>query len=332
MNPADLTDLLARTRRNVISADEKRRLDAELDATPELRLLLRAGLGFDAEAPALPGDERLIARIASSLERSRPDTAPSELRASKPSAFARPKGRRFAPLLAAALYLVIGAVVGVAAAATYWALPPLSPRAVRVDSSPAKIVSLAAPSGAKPALASRQTSAPALPLGDPPRTNERGEGEPQGEPAGAAPARSRRADRAQRAVSSAVAAPRSASAAELYALANQARVQGTLPAAISAYLDLQTRFAGSNEASASLLTLGNLYLVSGQPLLALEQFRAHQRVGGAGFGVESLWGMSVAFGRLERHAEEQQSLLLLLSRYPDSAYEAAARRKLAERD
>lgn len=331
MSSADVTDLLARARRNVLSADEKRGLDAALDDTAELRLLLRAGLGFDAEAPALPGDERLIARIASTVERRRLGAARGETQGPKPRAVVGPRARRFAPLLAAALYLVIGAVVGVAAAATYWALPPLAQRVARMDSPSSKPAARHPP--AEPQLASTQKSAPALVPTESAGTNEHGEREHEREPlAVQRSAPSRRATPPSPVVSSALVGSKATSAAELYAVANQARVRGDLAAAIDAYLDLQSRFSGSNEANASLLTLGNLYLVSGRPLLALEQFRAHQNVDSSGFGVESLWGMSVALEQLGRRVEERQVLLSLLSRYPASAYESVARRKLAERD
>jgi len=74
--------------------------------------------------------------------------------------------------------------------------------------------------------------------------------------------------------------------------------------------------------------LGNLYLLQKNGESALRQFRAHLAAGGGGFERESLWGAAVALRRLGRFAEERAMLEGLVTRYPNSAYELSAQRRL----
>jgi len=325
MSALELVDLLARARRSVLSSAERTELEGALEKVPESRLLLRAGLEFDAEASAAGGDEELILRIARKVERHRfsngvISACDDDQDLPRPSQPARP----FAPLLVAALYLVIGAAAGVAGAATYFGLPSVTgkaPDAIRGANQQAP---------AAKALGERQVPIelkappvePQLPL------------ELKVPPvASSAPSLMPAQPRSPSVLGRVVPAnPPAPGPAELYAIANRARVQGNSDAAIQAYLELQARFPGSPEAIASRLALGNLYLVSHHALAALEQFRAHQAAGGAGFGAESAWGIAAALAELGRREEERAALFELLARYPRSGYETVARRKLEQRD
>ena len=130
MSAPEVVDLLARARRNLLSSEEQAQLEGALEKVPESRLLLRAGLEFDAEASAAAGDEELIARIARKVERRRLGSGSIGARDEKQELPCPSKpARRFAPLLVAALYLVIGAAAGVAGAATYLGLPAATPKA-----------------------------------------------------------------------------------------------------------------------------------------------------------------------------------------------------------
>ena len=317
MSAPEVVDLLARARRNLLSSEEQAQLEGALEKVPESRLLLRAGLEFDAEASAAAGDEELIARIARKVERRRLGSGSIGARDEKQELPCPSKpARRFAPLLVAALYLVIGAAAGVAGAATYLGLPAATPKAPaaihgRREKTPAPKALVEPKARVEPMAPSVGSRSPSL------------------MPAASLSPRVLPAHSAPSVVPARQVGP---GPGELYTIANRARVQGDTDAAIRAYLGLQEQFQGSAEAMASRLALGNLYLVSGRPLAALEQFRAHQGGGGAGFGAESAWGIAVALAELGRREEERAALLELLTRYPGSGYETVARRRLEQRN
>jgi TolA-binding protein len=62
-----IEDLIVRARRGELLPDEQRQLHMAVAASREARLLLDAGIGFDAESPVLPGDDDLVARMADQL-------------------------------------------------------------------------------------------------------------------------------------------------------------------------------------------------------------------------------------------------------------------------
>jgi TolA-binding protein len=93
-------DLVVRARRCELSDEEQRRLDLALEASQELRLLLEAGTGFDAESSVLPGDDALVAQAG---------------RRAAARASARPRRR-------GALLVTAGMFVATAAAAGGWAV------------------------------------------------------------------------------------------------------------------------------------------------------------------------------------------------------------------
>jgi TolA-binding protein len=335
-NP-DIIDLIARARRGVLSSEERARLDLVLEAKVEERLLLRAGQGFDASASVLAGDHQLLENVIRAVEerarrtrRPEPESKPGRGEVSSP------RRRRFVPLLAASLYLLLGGMAGAALAETWFALiRPSAPTPSQINAvqQPRGHALLVAPSSAQlTPVRVPQTRGPLLAAESDSASTARAAEQHRLLPLPSIRATSAAIQRAPDASPPHGTAPAPGSAATLYALANQARVSGNRDAAVRSYLDLLARFPSSAEALASHLTLGNLYLVSGEARLALAEFRAHQAGGGAGFGAESAWGIAGALGQLGRHAEEREALLWLLSHYPNSVYEAGARRKLGRRN
>jgi TolA-binding protein len=271
------------------------------------------------------------------------------------------RARRFVPLFAASLYLVLGAAIGVAVAASYFALPgksrsTSSPTALagtaRLRSTTARTIALspaAEPSAVPLAIESPAESAPELARAPSERaareTSQASRATPSSNrrPPVPVPAPAPAPAQVPAPLAQAEPRPESAaaltppqqagqSAAELYAGANRARVRGDSAGAIQSYLALQAQFPASPEAHASRLALGDLYLVAARPELALSQFRAHRAAASGGLGADSAWGVAVALGQLARRDEERAALLELLARYPGSVYEAAARRKLEARE
>lgn len=324
MSGSDVDDLLVRARRNLLSAAEKPKLDAAIDALPEARLLLRAGMAFDDQTSALAGDEQLVSQLAQRAEEYQAARSGQQLPTPPVKTGGRARSRRFSPWLAAAVSLMVGGVAGVAVAATFWGIP----LATSGHEPNAEVTRNAAK--ARAATPARLVPPPPIATAAEPSASAR---EPVASPAASTsyrdPTVRPKAATQTQTQEAVVDAP---SAAQLYSAANQARVRGDLSAAIRGYQDLQLRFPGSAEATASRLTLGNVYLLAGKPAPALAEFRAHQASGGDGFGAESLWGMALACAQLGQRSEEREALTLLLSRYPASTYEAAARRKLEERD
>jgi len=326
MSGSDVDDLLVRARRNLLSAAEKPELDAAIDSLPEARLLLRAGMAFDDQTAALAGDEKLVSRLARRAEEYQAPRSGQQPLTPPAMTGGRSRTRGFSPWVAAAVSLMVGGIAGVAVAATFWGIP--------LATSGHEPNAEATRNAAKPRVAPPARLLPPLPMATSvePSASAR---EPVASPAGTTsyPDSAVRPKAATQTLTqtqeTAADAP---SAAQLYSAANQARVRGDLSAAIRGYADLQLRFPSSAEATASRLTLGNVYLLAGKPAPALAEFRAHQASGGGGFGAESLWGMALAYAQLGRRSEERDALTMLLSRYPASTYEAAARRKLEERD
>jgi TolA-binding protein len=128
---------------------------------------------------------------------------------------------------------------------------------------------------------------------------------------------------------SAVAPDEGGTAQSLFAAASRARVGGDRREAIRLSHELITRFPASGEAVTSHLSLGMLYLQDGQPAAALGEFRAYRKVGPKSSMAEPMWGESQALRQLGRTDEERATLEELLLAFPESAYAAAARKRLA---
>jgi hypothetical protein len=128
-----LDDLLIKRRRGSLSADDARRLRAQVRRSPELELALAAGLAFDHLDTNAPGDAELIQHIASAAER-RWSTS------KRPHAFL---GRAAVPLI-------------LATAATAWAT---SQWLIHSPQHPLQLPSI--PTVTAPAAAAATTPAPA---------------------------------------------------------------------------------------------------------------------------------------------------------------------------
>jgi TolA-binding protein len=115
----------------------------------------------------------------------------------------------------------------------------------------------------------------------------------------------------------------------LFSAASRARVDGDRAEAIALSRQLVAEFPSSKEAVTTHLSLGMLYLQDGQAAPALEEFRAYRGLGAQGSMAEAIWGESQALRQLGRVAEERAALEELRSSYPQSAYAAAARKRLA---
>jgi TolA-binding protein len=124
--------------------------------------------------------------------------------------------------------------------------------------------------------------------------------------------------------------PGAATAGELFKAANQARMQADSARAIALYQRLQAEFPNSAEALSARLSLGMLYLRSGQANTALEQFRAYRALSHGSTVGDALWGESQALRQLGQRTAERRALEELLERFPDSVYAAAAKKRLAE--
>lgn len=104
-------------------------------------------------------------------------------------------------------------------------------------------------------------------------------------------------------------------------------MRGDATAAVALYERLQHEFPSSVEAKASNITLGLLYLQQGHATEALGAFQRSRASGTA--SAEALWGESQALAKLGRRADERAALEELLRRHPNSAYDKAARKRLA---
>ena len=328
-------DLLIRARRNQLVEGEERRLREALAASSETRWLFEAGCAFDREAPVLPGDDARIEGMLRAVQKQR-----VRARAAVPR-------RRVWPALATGL-LFGGAAIAAIEGSRSLLWPAARESAATAPHTPQKPARVAntgeeGASAAQPGVPT-QVSAPAntpavskqLPLAQtalkPSLSN--------------APTRAPELDFESSAPAvTSPGVPGSASArfddvashdthastaGELFAAANQARVQADSARAIAGYRRLEAEFPNSAEALSARLSLGISYLQAGQAGLALEQFRRYGESGrGPALG-EALWGESQALRQLGQGAEEQRVLRQLLARFPESAYAGAARKRLSE--
>ncbi|WP_437877563.1 tetratricopeptide repeat protein [Sorangium sp. So ce513] len=129
----------------------------------------------------------------------------------------------------------------------------------------------------------------------------------------------------------AASSPAASTAEQLFREANDARRAGSTQRAIELYRALQRRFAGSPEATLSLVSLGSLLLDGGSSGAALAQFDRYLGVAGARpLAVEALYGRGRALRALGRPGDEAQTWRRMLREHPSSPYAEHARRRLAE--
>jgi TolA-binding protein len=116
-------------------------------------------------------------------------------------------------------------------------------------------------------------------------------------------------------------------AAALFGEANKKRLAGDTAGALSRYSELAQRYPQSPEANLAELSLGKLYLASGNADRALESFRRAEATGGF-LASEALWGQASALRALGRSDDERAAPERLLTQYPKGAYAKAARKRL----
>ena len=288
-------DLLARARRGAISDLERRALDAHLAQCGLCRSSARVAGLLHRPDPEWPEDIVLIDRVA--------DRASAALSV-RPRWAAR-SARRLA--FAAAL------VVATGSAALAW----LAGR--RAPAPSAEVTPRRAPA----TIEARPVIAPAdpriEPLASSPATFT---------PPSASPARPSRRPSPRL---SARAGPEEPTAAAMFAAANGVRRSGALTDAIGRYEALRRKFPGSPEARVSAVSLGDLFLEGGAPGRAFAAYDAYlAEAPGGPLTEEALSGRARALGRLGRSGDEAETWRLLLRRFPRSAYQELARRRLEE--
>ncbi len=119
------------------------------------------------------------------------------------------------------------------------------------------------------------------------------------------------------------------SASEMFAQATDARSKGDTARAIAMSLQIEQFFPGSPEGITTHLSLGVLYLQSGDPNHALAEFDMYRHIGNPDLMAEALWGQAEALHKLARPSDEREILQELLKSYPRSVYVAAAKERVA---
>jgi TolA-binding protein len=119
------------------------------------------------------------------------------------------------------------------------------------------------------------------------------------------------------------------SALLLYREANQARRRGDVSRAVLLFRRLQQSFPRSPEARLSNLALGGALLESGAPREALQQFNRYLAASGAkNLTAEALYGRARALQALGSRSEERSAWEQLAAEFPRSPYAATAIRRL----
>ena len=307
-----------------------------LAASPESRELYEAGRAFDLDAPVIAGDEQRVSRIERDVQK----------RLRRSGERSRPSWILRACLAAA---LITGGAVGaveltrVAARSSAPAREPAptppappAPNVVHTHSMSAasSTVQPPAPTAESPPVDPTPTPTPQPPaptidtptrLPQPGRVAVASVPEIQGPDEPPAPA-----DAGVIAVVNVDASTDDGiTALALFAAANRARVSGDLDAAIRLSRQLEDQFPATKEAISTHLSLAMLYLQQKKAEPALDELHRYRAVATAATMPEAIWGESQALHLLGRTADERASLEELLASYPQSAYAAAARKRLA---
>ena len=119
------------------------------------------------------------------------------------------------------------------------------------------------------------------------------------------------------------------SAAEIFALANDARRKRDVTTARSLYGELQALYPRSPEASTSYVTLGRLELDHGRANAALAQYDWYLASGALELREDALAGRASALEGLGRGEDERRAWEALLAAYPTSLFAPHAKQRLS---
>jgi TolA-binding protein len=294
-------DLVVRGQREELTEIERRALTAHLGQCAACRASSALTALFDAIPETQPGDADLIARVADKA-------LPAPHHAS------RWRGARAAAVAALA-------VLTCGAATAAWVTYKQSAEAGRVPQTlPAPHARTGAARGAALVAALPGEPAALLPAVD--------EERPAETTPSIAPQRRRQSPSRATDLARTVAEPTPAS---LFAEANAVRRTGDVRLAIGLYQSLRQHFPKSSQALVSAISVGDLLLGEGEPANAIAAYGAYLRGSPTGsLTEEALFGRARGLGLLGRSAEERQTWEELLRRFPRSAYQPAASRRLKE--
>jgi TolA-binding protein len=293
-------DLMARGQREPLNELERHALAAHLSQCGECRAAAALSALFDAVPDSQPGDDDLIARVADRALR-------------KPRRPARFTGLRVAAVVA----LVILTGGGATAALVAYR---------RSSEKPAAPQGVTPPSPAREARRTRvlpklsEESPAEIPAAEPAHQPE-----PVAEPA-----------HKHRLTTPAAPAPaltvaEEPTAASLFAEANAVRRRGDTRQAITLYQHLRQRFPASSQATLSAISEGDLLLGQGDAAAAVVAYSAYLRDAPQGsLTEEALYGRARGLRMQGRSAEERQTWEELVRRFPKSAYQPTASRRLRE--
>ena len=294
----DAHDLVIRSRRGELLAEEQALLERALQASASLRISHQMGRDFDDAQRVQAGDDALIARATERALRGRTRRW-------------RTRQHRSWWLAAAAAFVALGAAASVMI---------VEPQPMQKRAAP----------GRSPAPASKNTEP------SEPRGASAAQASPKRAPTPvetATEATSTTASKQPPAEKRAQPTPRSdSSAAELFREANAKRRVGDLQSASALYSALQAKFPGTNEARVSHVSLGKLHLGAGRAREADRQFRLYLAAGGGHLNEEALVGRAEALSRLGEMDAERRVWQRLQTSHPASVYRAHARKRLEALD
>jgi hypothetical protein len=294
-------DLVVRGQRAPLNELERHALAVHLDQCAECRAAAALATLFGAVPFTQPGDDDLIARVADKATR-------------RPRRASRWAGLRVAAVVALVILTGGAATAALVVYRRSSEEPPVPPP-------------LSAPPPARPGARTH-----VVPLTSPvevPTVEPAVQPEPVAEP-----------PRKRRPAASAAPAPIPApaptvveepTAASLFSEANTVRRSGDLRKAIALYQNLRQRFPASSQAMLSAISVGDLLLAESDAAGAITAYGAYLRgVPQGTLTEEALYGRARGLRVLGRNAEERQTWEELVQRFPRSAYQPLASRRLRE--
>ena len=355
-------ELLILARKDMLNPEQRRRFDSLIERSLEHRLMYEAALGFDAADQALSGDDEIAKKLVTAAMNSaavnptaiNPAALGSMQGAShqslnSPGSFSSRRLAKRASLPVLAIALIASSA---AAAAGYQSWKAFSSNSAVSEptaseptvSEPAIHETLAQGAAHRPSPAessalkqaaelaeqsgedSNSEEAPNLPL----TSASSAAVPPVARLAEAQPSSNRPSSKqaASSTLASAVDQPDPVKdLSERYSTANLMRRQGRLNEATLAYKELIQRYPSSREAVQSQLTLGEIYLSSGNTSAALKQFDQYLSANGPS-RASALWGKARAQELSLGSAAAKATLLELIRNYPNTPQAAGARQKL----